>query len=80
MRNTVARSKVKKFVAVVLMFLTLAFCIEPVAYAHKTRYRHRHRTFWQKHRDRLSVAGTALGGAGIGGLAGERKARRLVRW
>ncbi len=73
MRNTVALSKVKKFVAVVLMFLTLAFCIEPVAYAHKTRYRHRHRTFWQKHRDKLTVAGTALGGAGIGGLAGGKK-------
>lgn len=73
MRNTVALSKVKKFVAVALMFLTLAFCIEPVAYAHKTRYRHSHRTFWQKHRDKLTVAGTTLGGAAIGGLAGGKK-------
>jgi len=69
----VALSKVKKLLAIVLMFLTLAFCLEPVASAHKTRYRHRHRTFWQKHRDKLTVAGTTLGGAGIGGLAGGKK-------
>ena len=68
-----ALSKVKKMLAIVLMFLTLAFCLEPVASAHKTRYRHRHRTFWQKHRDKLTVAGTTLGGAGIGGLAGGKK-------
>jgi hypothetical protein len=72
MRNPVALSKVKKFVAVVLMFLTLAFCVEPIASAQRTRYR-RHRTFWQKHRDKLTVAGTTLGGAGIGGLAGGKK-------
>jgi outer membrane lipoprotein SlyB len=32
-----------------------------------------HRTFWQKHRDKLTVAGGALGGAMIGGIAGGRK-------
>ena len=68
-----AFNKVKKFFAVALMLLTLAFCLEPVASAHKTGYRHRHRTFWQKHRDKLTVAGTTLGGAGIGGLAGGKK-------
>ena len=73
MRNTVALSKVKKFVAVVLIFLTLAFCVGPVASAQTRRYRHRHRTFWQKHRDKLTVAGTTLGGAAIGGLAGGKK-------
>jgi outer membrane lipoprotein SlyB len=36
------------------------------------RYRHK-RTFWQRHRDKLTVAGTGLAGAGIGGLAGGRK-------
>ena len=72
MRNTMAISKVKKFVAVVLIFLTLAFCVGPVASAQTRRYR-RHRTFWQKHRDKLTVAGTTLGGAGIGGLAGGKK-------
>jgi hypothetical protein len=71
-KNTVALSKIKKFVAVVLIFLTLAFCLEPVASAQRTRYR-RHRTFWQKHRDKLTTAGAALGGAGIGGLAGGKK-------
>ncbi|PYJ52568.1 MAG: hypothetical protein DME82_16270, partial [Verrucomicrobia bacterium] len=35
-------------------------------------YRHK-RTFWQKHRDKLTVVGTTVGGAGIGGLAGGRK-------
>ena len=38
-----------------------------------TRYRRRHRTFWQKHRDKLTTAGGAVGGAAIGGLAGGRK-------
>ena len=39
----------------------------------RTRYHRRHRTFWQKHRDKLTVAGGALGGAAIGGLAGGKK-------
>jgi hypothetical protein len=72
MAGTLALSKVKKLVAVVLMFLTLAFCVGPVTSAQTRRHR-RHRTFWQKHRDKLTVAGTALGGAGIGGLAGGKK-------
>src|SRR6266699_1340711 len=73
MRNTMVPSKVKKFVAVVLMFLTLALCVGPVTSAQTRRYRHRTRTFWQKHRNKLTVAGTALGGAAIGGLAGGKK-------
>ena len=67
-----ALSKVKKFVAVVLIVLTLAFCVGPVASAQTRRYR-RHRTFWHKHRDKLTTAGAALGGAAIGGLAGGKK-------
>jgi len=35
--------------------------------------RRRHRSFWKKHRDKLTVAGSALGGAAIGGLAGGKK-------
>ena len=31
------------------------------------------RSFWQKHRDKLTVAGTAATGAGIGALAGGKK-------
>jgi len=65
-------SKLKKFVAVVLMFLTLAFCLEPVASAQRTRYR-RHRTFWQKHRDKLTVAMGSGGGAILGALFGGKK-------
>ena len=33
----------------------------------------RGRTFWQKHRDKLTVAGTAVAGAGVGALAGGKK-------
>ena len=35
---------------------------------------HKHgRSFWQKHRDKLTTAGGAVAGAAIGGLAGGRK-------
>ena len=35
---------------------------------------HKHgRSFWQKHRDKLTTAGGALGGAMIGGIAGGKK-------
>ena len=35
---------------------------------------HRHgRSFWQKHRDKLTTAGGAAGGAIIGGIAGGKK-------
>src|SRR2546422_10220825 len=37
------------------------------------RHRRHKRSFWQKHRDKLTVAGTGLAGAGIGGLPGGRK-------
>jgi hypothetical protein len=73
MMNSVAISKMKKYMAIVLMFLTLALCVGPVSSAQTTRRHRRHRTFWQKHRDKLTVAGTTLGGAGIGGLAGGKK-------
>ncbi|PYS76112.1 MAG: hypothetical protein DMF66_16515 [Acidobacteria bacterium] len=45
-------------------------------YASRTYYTYStapHRTFWQKHRDKLTVAGGTLGGALIGGIAGGRK-------
>jgi hypothetical protein len=64
----------KKFLAVLLMFITLAFCVPSTSSAQTRRYRRRHsRTFWQKHRDKLTTAGTAVAGAGIGGLAGGKK-------
>jgi len=62
----------KRIIAVVLMFLMLSFAL-PSASAQVRRHRRYHRTFWQKHRDKLTVAGSGLAGAGIGGLAGGRK-------
>jgi hypothetical protein len=44
-------------------------------YARRTYYTYSrpHRTFWQKHRDKLTLAGGTLGGAMIGGIAGGHK-------
>jgi len=75
MQNSLVIHKMKKYVAIVLLLLTLMFSVGPVSSAQTTRrYRHRtHRSFWQKHRDKLTVAGTGIGGALIGGLAGGKK-------
>ena len=80
MNTSLAVQQLKKFVAVVLIMLTLVFVVGPVGSvtsAQTRRYRtvqyRRHRSFWKKHRDKLTVAGTALGGAAIGGLAGGKK-------
>ena len=75
--TSLAVQKVKRYIAIVLIFLTLAFAVGPITSSAQTRTRYRryrtHRTFWQKHRDKLTVAGTTLGGAAIGGLAGGKK-------
>jgi hypothetical protein len=87
MNASLVVQKMKRNVAVVLILLILGFAVEPiisVASAHssaaaaaaaaQTRRRvRRHRSFWKKHRDKLTVAGTALGGAAIGGIAGGKK-------
>jgi outer membrane lipoprotein SlyB len=36
-------------------------------------YRNRDRSFWDEHRDKVTVAGSTVGGAIIGGLIGGRK-------
>jgi hypothetical protein len=60
----------KKVLVIFLILATLLFCV-PLA-SGQTRRRH-HRTFWRKHRDKLTVAGTSVAGAAIGGIAGGRK-------
>jgi len=79
MKTSIAANKLKRFLAIVLVLFTLSFAIEPITsltpvVSAQTRYRYRrHRSFWKKHRDKLTVAGTTLGGAAIGGLAGGKK-------
>jgi uncharacterized protein YcfJ len=81
MSTNIAFQKMKRSLAIVLMLFTFAFVIEPivsitpVASAQTTTRRRvrRHRTFWQKHRDKLTVAGTTVAGAGIGGVVGGKK-------
>jgi len=87
MNASLAMQKMKRSIAVVLILLTLGFAVEPITSivsAHpsaaaaaaaqtRRRVRRRHRSFWKKHRDKLTVAGTTLGGAAIGGLAGGKK-------
>jgi uncharacterized protein YcfJ len=72
MNRSVAVHRIKRSLALVLLLMTLVFSVGPVASAQTRRYR-RHRTFWHKHRDKLTVAGTTLGGAAIGGIAGGKK-------
>jgi len=64
----------KRFLAVLLMFVVLGFVLPSASGQQRRRYRHRHsRTFWQKHRDKLTVGGTTLAGAGLGGVVGGKK-------
>ena len=63
----------KKFLIVMLMFVVLGFALPGVSAQQRYR-RHRHsRSFWQKHRDKLTVVGTTAAGAGIGKVVGGNK-------
>ena len=63
----------KKFLVLMLMFMVLGFAI-PSASAQTRHRRQRHsRSFWQKHRDKLTVAGTTVAGAGVGSIIGGKK-------
>lgn len=69
------------FLFCLLILGTLVFVSEPITSAQtvtrttvvRTRYRRHKRTFWQKHRDKLTVAATTGTGAAIGGIAGGGK-------
>ena len=77
----------KKILATVLSLTLLAALAVPAAA--QTRYRYRRartaqstyydyerrddRSFWEKHRDKITTAGGALGGAILGGLIGGKK-------
>lgn len=65
----------KRVLCILMIMLTLAFAVEPIVSAQTVRHRRtRHsRSFWKKHRDKLTVAGTAATSAGIGALTGGKK-------
>jgi hypothetical protein len=74
----------KKLMIALMCFVLLAAAVIPVSaktrhrrhYTRRTYYTYSnapHRTFWQKHRDKLTTAAGAGGGALIGGIAGGRK-------
>jgi hypothetical protein len=62
----------KRILSCVLIMLVLLFSAGPIASAQTRRHR-RHRTVWQKHRDKLTVAGTTATGAAIGAIANGKK-------
>jgi len=62
----------KKSLIVFLILASFLLCM-PIASGQTTHRRRHKRTFWQKHRDKLTVAGTSAAGAAVGGIAGGKK-------
>jgi hypothetical protein len=61
-----------------LLMGTLVYVAAPAVNAQTSRTRvvrthRRHRTFWQKHRDKLTLGASTAAGAGIGAIAGGKK-------
>jgi hypothetical protein len=77
----------KRILATVLSLTLLAALVAPAAAQTRNRYRRErvtqsryydyerrdNRSFWEKHRDKITTAGGALGGAILGGLIGGKK-------
>lgn len=63
----------KRILSSLLIMLVLIFSAGPIASAQTRRHRRHNRTFWQKHRDKLTVAGTTATGAAIGAAANGKK-------
>jgi uncharacterized protein YcfJ len=63
----------KKFLVVILMFVVLGFAVPSVSALQRRHHRRHSRTFWQRHRDKLTVAGTTATGAVVGSVIGGKK-------
>ncbi|HEV7396287.1 MAG TPA: glycine zipper domain-containing protein [Pyrinomonadaceae bacterium] len=60
----------KKSLGLLLIVTFMLLLWVPIVPGQTRRHR---RSFWRKHRDKLTVAGTSVAGAAIGGIAGGKK-------
>lgn len=61
----------RKFVGLFLILTMVVLCF-PILSEGQTRRRHR-RSFWRRHRDKITVAGSSVAGAAVGGIVGGKK-------
>jgi hypothetical protein len=59
----------KKSLGLLLIVTFLLLC-GPIASGQTRRHR---RSFWRKHRDKITVAGSSVAGAAVGGIVGGKK-------